>query len=45
MDEGEVQVSPTRERRFIRVVLTLVAIGWLSAIGLMAFAAVFWDQG
>ena len=36
--------TPEGERSAIRLILVLVAAGWLSAVALLAFAAIFWDR-
>ena len=33
------------DRRTVRVILTLVVAGWLVALVLMTFAALYWDKG
>ena len=45
MARNRLDPDAAKDRRTARVILSLVAIGWLAALGLMAFAALYWDKG
>jgi hypothetical protein len=38
------QTPTDRDARTIRIILVLVAAGWVSALMLMGVAAMFWDR-